>query len=81
MYATLHNATDTFEAVTDLVDEVMAHSTELLLLLLGAGPTTSLGQSIYYIEIVSMKNILVYDATRIQLILSTFSNIVNEKRR
>lgn len=25
MYATLHNATDTFEAVTDLVDEVMAH--------------------------------------------------------
>ncbi len=25
MYATLHNATDTFEAVTDLVDEVIAH--------------------------------------------------------
>ena len=25
VYATLHNATDTFEAVTDLVDEVMAH--------------------------------------------------------
>ena len=25
VYATLHNATDTFEAVTDLVDEVIAH--------------------------------------------------------
>lgn len=44
MYATLDNTTDTFEAVTDLIDEVIAHrAIVVVVVLVGCRPGGSYG--------------------------------------
>ena len=45
MYATLDNTTDTFEAVTDLIDEVIAHRAivVVVVVLVGCRPGGSYG--------------------------------------